>query len=336
MTAAEALPTEDGRTRQRVLSAVLDHGPISASSLAKMMGLTAAAIRRHLDALTDDGLIEVRALAGQRAGRGRPARHYTVTSAGHAQISHTYDGFAVDVLEYVKDAAGPGARRGLRPAAYGSSAGAPARSSARLPAGRPGGGDRRGALASARPGAGSGGLRRIGDTGRGRYADGGDAALPGSLPHQECRRALPRILRSGARGAVRVRRRRCVPTVDPCGGAHVCTAHPHVRTGSSSSASRARTPDKEVHGDRHRRDQQDPRAQPRAQGHRVPTSTAGTTRTRPARPRSAVSARTSSGTSPRSRTSRTGCRQRRLKALKLFREEAHAVVGCRPVRHQLR
>src|SRR5699024_11635392 len=72
-----------------------------------MMGLTAAAIRRHLDALTDDGLIEVRALGGQGGGRGRPARHYTVTPAGHAQISHTYDELAVDVLEYVKDAAGP-------------------------------------------------------------------------------------------------------------------------------------------------------------------------------------------------------------------------------------
>lgn len=107
MTAAEAVPAEDGRTRQRVLGAVLDQGPISASSLAKMMGLTAAAIRRHLDALTDDGLIEVRALAGQRVGRGRPARHYTVTPAGHAQISHTYDELAVDVLEYVKDVAGP-------------------------------------------------------------------------------------------------------------------------------------------------------------------------------------------------------------------------------------
>ena len=107
MSAAEVAPPEDGRTRQRVLTAVLDHGPISASSLAKMMGLTAAAIRRHLDVLTDDGLIEVRALAGQRAGRGRPARHYTVTADGHAQISHSYDELAVDVLDYVQEAAGP-------------------------------------------------------------------------------------------------------------------------------------------------------------------------------------------------------------------------------------
>jgi predicted ArsR family transcriptional regulator len=75
VSAAEVVPPEDGRTRQRVLGAVLDHGPISASALAKMMGLTAAAIRRHLDALTDEGLIEVRSLAGQRAGRGRPALH---------------------------------------------------------------------------------------------------------------------------------------------------------------------------------------------------------------------------------------------------------------------
>ena len=52
--------TEDRRTRQKVFQSVLDDGPITASSLAKALDLTPAAIRRHLDALESEGLIEVR------------------------------------------------------------------------------------------------------------------------------------------------------------------------------------------------------------------------------------------------------------------------------------
>ena len=98
--------SEDARTRQRVLAAVLDLGPVSASGVAKVMDLTAAAIRRHFDALEADGLIEVRRLAGTRAGRGRPARQYVVTAQGHEAISHTYDDLAVDVLGFVERRSG--------------------------------------------------------------------------------------------------------------------------------------------------------------------------------------------------------------------------------------
>ncbi|WP_245579815.1 helix-turn-helix transcriptional regulator [Brevibacterium album] len=104
--AAETTPSEDGRTRQRVLGYVLDQGPVSASALAKTMDLTAAAVRRHLDALEADGLIEVRALTGQKAGRGRPARQYTVTPEGHSQISHTYDELALDLLTFMRETGG--------------------------------------------------------------------------------------------------------------------------------------------------------------------------------------------------------------------------------------
>lgn len=96
----------DVRTRQRVLAAVLDLGPVSASGVAATMKLTAAAIRRHFDALEDEGLIEVRRLAGARTGRGRPARQYVVTAAGHSAISHTYDDLAVDVLDFVERKSG--------------------------------------------------------------------------------------------------------------------------------------------------------------------------------------------------------------------------------------
>lgn len=67
-----------------------------------MMKLTPAAIRRHLDALERENAVEVRELAGVKASRGRPARHYVVTDAGHAQISHAYDRVAVDSLTFVR------------------------------------------------------------------------------------------------------------------------------------------------------------------------------------------------------------------------------------------
>lgn len=97
---------DDVRTRQKVLACVLDNGPVSASKVAKTMGLTAAAIRRHLDALCEEGLIEVRSLAGAKAGRGRPARQYVVTPEGHQAISHSYDDLAVDVLGFVEEKVG--------------------------------------------------------------------------------------------------------------------------------------------------------------------------------------------------------------------------------------
>ncbi|RAD55185.1 transcriptional regulator, partial [Burkholderia multivorans] len=71
-----------------------------ASALAKGLELTPAAIRRHLDALEAEGLIEVRGFAGKQAGRVRPARHYVVTSRGHDELSRSYDELAVNILRF--------------------------------------------------------------------------------------------------------------------------------------------------------------------------------------------------------------------------------------------
>lgn len=94
--------TEDSRTRQKVFRSVLDDGPITASALAKGLDLTPAAIRRHLDALESEDLVEVRELAGKQAGRGRPARHYVVTPRGHGELSRSYDRLALDILRFMQ------------------------------------------------------------------------------------------------------------------------------------------------------------------------------------------------------------------------------------------
>lgn len=90
-------------TRERVALAVLRDGPVRAADLAADLGLTAAAVRRHLDAMTADGLLEEHpgAAGGSARGRGRPARAFVLTDAGHAAMTTTYDDLAAAALRFV-------------------------------------------------------------------------------------------------------------------------------------------------------------------------------------------------------------------------------------------
>lgn len=100
----------ESRTRDRVRLAVGEQGPVAASALAKDLGLTAAAVRRHLDALEEAGLItEHEAVPGARRGRGRPARTYVLTPLGQDQFRTHYDDVATAALHALADHAGVGA-----------------------------------------------------------------------------------------------------------------------------------------------------------------------------------------------------------------------------------
>jgi len=97
---------QDDTTRSRVLSLVLAHGPISAAQIAKDLGLTPAAVRRHLDALEAEQFIEVSALRSAQSGAGRPARRYVVAPGGHEQLGHDYLGLAHRALETMQRVGG--------------------------------------------------------------------------------------------------------------------------------------------------------------------------------------------------------------------------------------
>lgn len=99
--------SEDASTRQRVAQSILEHGPSTAADLAKRLGLTAAAIRRHLDGLTDRGLITSREqrVYGAR-GRGRPAKVFQLTDAGRADFYQAYDQLAIAALQALVTAGG--------------------------------------------------------------------------------------------------------------------------------------------------------------------------------------------------------------------------------------
>ncbi|MDP9092001.1 MAG: transcriptional regulator [Actinomycetota bacterium] len=112
LSAVRVVASEGGpdRTRDAVARLVLQRGPQSAAALADELGLSAAAIRRHLDCLVADGLLverEPRPAAGR--GRGRPARTYAITDSGRAAFPHAYDDLATTALRYLLETGGEGA-----------------------------------------------------------------------------------------------------------------------------------------------------------------------------------------------------------------------------------
>jgi predicted ArsR family transcriptional regulator len=106
---ADARERADG-TRAAVARLVLERGPQSAAALAAQLGVSPAAIRRHLDALVAEGVLTEREpRPQQRRGRGRPARTYALTDVGRASFPHAYDDLASTALRYLRDTGGAAA-----------------------------------------------------------------------------------------------------------------------------------------------------------------------------------------------------------------------------------
>ncbi|WP_222196075.1 helix-turn-helix transcriptional regulator [Modestobacter italicus] len=106
-------PAEDGRTRVRVSALLLEHGPQSAAELAARLGISAAAVRRHLDGLVAAGRVTEREAPGGQRGRGRPARRFALTDAGRSAFPHAYDDLALTALRFVAEHGGPDAVRAV-------------------------------------------------------------------------------------------------------------------------------------------------------------------------------------------------------------------------------
>jgi predicted ArsR family transcriptional regulator len=98
----------ESRTRDRVARTVLEHGPVTAAEVACRLGITPAAVRRHLDALEATGLVMAREPRPTPSrGRGRPARAYVLTDAGHARMTTGYDDLAASAMAYLAEQLGP-------------------------------------------------------------------------------------------------------------------------------------------------------------------------------------------------------------------------------------
>ncbi|GGU86574.1 transcriptional regulator [Streptomyces gougerotii] len=102
----EELATGERSTRNRVARSILDHGPSTVAALAKRLGLTQAAVRRHLDALADVVEPREQRVYGART-RGRPAKVFALTDCGRDAFDQSYDTLAADALRWIAETAGP-------------------------------------------------------------------------------------------------------------------------------------------------------------------------------------------------------------------------------------
>lgn len=108
-------PTPDAptdlSTRDRVTRLLLEQGAATAGQLGSALGLSPAAIRRHLDAMLADGDVVAReqTVRGSR-GRGRPAKVFLLTDAARRRCgTHHYDNMATAALRWIARNGGPDA-----------------------------------------------------------------------------------------------------------------------------------------------------------------------------------------------------------------------------------
>lgn len=109
----------------RVLRYLLTRGPQTAAAVAEGLALTSTAVRRHLDVLVREGLVTAAerapygpAARATRRGRGRPARVFTISSAGRdaldawdaleaSRADSGYEALARDLIDFLGQTGGP-------------------------------------------------------------------------------------------------------------------------------------------------------------------------------------------------------------------------------------
>lgn len=104
--------SNDRHTRGAIVQLLLESGPITAGEIGEQLGISAAGVRRHLDALMDAGDAQANnAAVWQHSGRGRPAKRYRLTAAGRAKLGHAYDDLAAAAMRQLREIGGDDAVR---------------------------------------------------------------------------------------------------------------------------------------------------------------------------------------------------------------------------------
>ena len=99
------MPALMSATRTRILHLLKTSGGLSAGELAKVLGVTAVAVRKQLGALEAEALVVTRSRPGSR---GRPSTVYVVSEAGEAHFPQAYNRLVVDLLQDLTALGGEG------------------------------------------------------------------------------------------------------------------------------------------------------------------------------------------------------------------------------------
>jgi predicted ArsR family transcriptional regulator len=82
----------------------LKRADATVAELAEPLGLTEAAVRQHLDALAENGLVASRTRPSE--GRGRPPTVWTLTDLAHDLFPDRHDDLTVELIGAVRSALG--------------------------------------------------------------------------------------------------------------------------------------------------------------------------------------------------------------------------------------
>lgn len=96
-------PAKSPTGRAAVLDLVKRAGPIATEALAKRLGITAMAVRQHLQGLEAAGLASHRTVA---KGRGRPAKLWRATVDADRYFPDAHAALAADLIDQMKQAFG--------------------------------------------------------------------------------------------------------------------------------------------------------------------------------------------------------------------------------------
>src|SRR5688572_10578135 len=84
MVQRKASSTKAVSTRDEVIHLLADYGPSSVADIAERVGVSEGAIRRHMDIMLAEGLLEARL---ERRGRGRPGLLYSLSTEGEERTA---------------------------------------------------------------------------------------------------------------------------------------------------------------------------------------------------------------------------------------------------------
>lgn len=97
-------------TRKQILYLLKTEGPMTVSDLAVKLGITEMAVRRHLQTLERDNLIQSRLL---RQSMGRPTNQYDLTDQAEDLFPKNYHTFTLEILRDLEKTEGASAIEGL-------------------------------------------------------------------------------------------------------------------------------------------------------------------------------------------------------------------------------
>jgi predicted ArsR family transcriptional regulator len=91
-------------TKQRILSLLKMNGGLTTSDLSDMLGISATAVRRHLNTLEVQNLVSHQT---EQRGMGRPSFVYELTAGASSVFPQSYAAFATNILEDLLEMDGP-------------------------------------------------------------------------------------------------------------------------------------------------------------------------------------------------------------------------------------